>query len=60
MLDLIGVSGTPSHVGEQIRRRSDFANRVSLILYNETEPDAVTDLVRSANAAIDARGPVTE
>jgi probable F420-dependent oxidoreductase len=48
MLDLIGISGTPSHVGEQIRSRGDFADRVSLVLYNETEPDAVTDLVRSA------------
>ena len=46
MLDTIGVSGTPAEVGRRLRARNDFADRTSLVLYNETEPDAVTDVVR--------------
>jgi probable F420-dependent oxidoreductase len=46
MLDTIGVSGTPASVGRALRRRNGFATRTSLVLYNETEPDAVTDIVR--------------
>jgi probable F420-dependent oxidoreductase len=46
MLDVIGISGTPANAGRALRRRNAFAERTSLILYNETEPDAVTDVVR--------------
>lgn len=46
MLDVIGVSGTPGAAGRALRRRNDFAERTSLVLYNETEPDAVVDVVR--------------
>jgi hypothetical protein len=50
MLDFIGVSGTPNAAGRALRRRNAFAERTSLILYNETEPDAVTDLVAGFKA----------
>ena len=46
MVDTIGVSGTPAEVGPRLRARNDFADRTSLVLYNEAEPDAVTDVVR--------------
>lgn len=45
MLDVIGVSGTPLQVAKQIRERNNFADRVAMILYNETEPEALTDIV---------------
>lgn len=45
MVDGIGVSGTPSAAGRALRRRNAFAERTSLILYNETDPDAVADVV---------------
>lgn len=51
MLDVIGVSGTPRAVGRALRRRNDFAQRTSLVLYNETEPDAVADVVRGFKEA---------
>ena len=47
MLDIIGVSGTPQQVGAAIRARNDFAQRVSLVLYNETEAGAVSDILRA-------------
>jgi probable F420-dependent oxidoreductase len=50
MLDVIGVSGTPAGVGRRLRERNAFAERTSLVLYNETEPDAVVDLVRAFKA----------
>jgi probable F420-dependent oxidoreductase len=46
MLDVIGVSGTPVAAGRALRARNAWADRTSLVLYNETEPDAVVDLVR--------------
>lgn len=46
MLDVIGISGTPAAAGRALRRRNAFAERTSLILYNETDPDAVVDVVR--------------
>ena len=46
MLDAVGVSGTPATVGPRLRERNAFAQRTSIVLYNETEPDAVIDLVR--------------
>jgi probable F420-dependent oxidoreductase len=47
MLDAVGVSGTPAAAGRRLRDRNAFADRTSLVLYNETEPGAVADLVRS-------------
>ncbi len=49
MLDVIGVVGTPAEAGAKLRERNRFADRTSLIVYNETgEPDAVTQLIQSA------------
>jgi probable F420-dependent oxidoreductase len=47
MLDAIGVSGTPAAAGRALRARNAWADRTSLVLYNETDPEAVTDLVRA-------------
>jgi probable F420-dependent oxidoreductase len=47
MLDAIGVSGTPAAAGRALRARNRFAERTSLVLYNETADDAVVDLVRA-------------
>jgi probable F420-dependent oxidoreductase len=47
MLDTVGVSGTPAAAGRRLRQRNAFADRTSLVLYNETEPEAVADLVRA-------------
>jgi probable F420-dependent oxidoreductase len=47
MLDVIGVSGRPAEAGRKLRERNAWAERTSLVLYNETEPDAVVDLVRA-------------
>jgi probable F420-dependent oxidoreductase len=47
MLDAIGVSGTPSEIAARIHERHDFAERVTMILYNETDPEAVEDVVRT-------------
>jgi probable F420-dependent oxidoreductase len=46
MLDVIGVSGTPAQVADKIRSRNDFADRTAPVLYNETDPEAVTEIVR--------------
>lgn len=46
MVDTIGVCGSPSEVGEKLRARNDFAQRTTMILYNEADPDAVEDIVR--------------
>lgn len=50
LVDAVGVSGTPSQIVARIRERNDFAERISLVLYNETEPDAVIDIVRGLHA----------
>ena len=47
MLDAIGVSGTPTEVGRKLRERNDMAARTTLVLYNETEEDAVGDIVKA-------------
>src|SRR6185436_7311060 len=47
MLDTIGVSGQPAEVGRRLRQRNAWADRTSLILYNETAPEAVADLLRA-------------
>lgn len=50
MLDTIGVSGRPAEVGRRLRARNGaWAHRTTPVLYNETEPDAVVDLVRAFN-----------
>lgn len=46
MVDAIGVCGTPSEVGKKLRARNGFAQRTTMILYNETDPEAVQDIVR--------------
>jgi alkanesulfonate monooxygenase SsuD/methylene tetrahydromethanopterin reductase-like flavin-dependent oxidoreductase (luciferase family) len=51
MLDVIGVSGTPTAVGRALRQRNAFAHRTSLVLYNEADPDAVADIVRGFKEA---------
>ena len=49
MLDVIGVVGTPAEAGAKLRKRNRFADRTSLIVYNETgDPDAVTQLIQAA------------
>ena len=49
MLDAIGISGTPQQVGAAIRERNGFADRSSLILYDETgEPGTLADIVKAA------------
>jgi probable F420-dependent oxidoreductase len=47
MLDAIGVAGLPAEVGRRLRQRNAWADRTSLVLYNETTPDAVIDLIRA-------------
>lgn len=46
MLDIIGVSGAPAAAGRALRARNAFAERTSVVLYNETDSDAVADIVR--------------
>jgi probable F420-dependent oxidoreductase len=46
MLDAIGVSGTPADVGRKLRVRNAGCEGTSLVLYNETEPDALVDVIR--------------
>lgn len=51
MLDVVGVSGTLAAVGRRLRERNAFADRTSLVLYNETEAEAVIDLMRGFKGA---------
>ena len=46
LFDQIAVSGTPAQVATKLRARNDFADRTTLILYNETQPEAAVDVVR--------------
>jgi len=46
LFDEIAVSGTPDQVAEKLRSRNTFADRTTLVLYNETSPDAPVELVR--------------
>jgi probable F420-dependent oxidoreductase len=50
MLDVVGVSGRPAEVGRRLRERNAFAARTSLVVYNETDADAVVDVVRAVHA----------
>jgi probable F420-dependent oxidoreductase len=51
MLDAFGVSGTPSQVASTLRRRNDFADRITMVLYNEAGPETVADIVRAVTGA---------
>ena len=33
-----------------LRQRNDFADRTALVLYNETEPEAVSDILQGIRA----------
>jgi len=46
LFDEIAASGTPDQVAEKLRSRNTFADRTTLVLYNETSPDAPVELVR--------------
>src|SRR5262245_18133002 len=46
LFDQIAVSGTPSQVAAALRERNRFADRTTLMLYNESAPEAVVDVVR--------------
>jgi probable F420-dependent oxidoreductase len=50
LFDQIAVSGTPAQVAAKLRARNDFADRTTLMLYNETQPEAVVDVVRELAA----------
>jgi probable F420-dependent oxidoreductase len=50
LFDQIAVSGTPAQVAATLRARNDFADRTTLMLYNETDPEAVVDVVRELAA----------
>ncbi len=45
VLDAVGVTGRPAEVGPKIRERNHFADRTTLVLYNEAEPEAVVEIV---------------
>lgn len=47
MLDTIGVSGTPAQVAAALRVRNDFADRTTLVAYNQSGPDAVAEIARA-------------
>jgi len=46
LFDVLAVSGTPAQVAARLRERNAFADRTTLMLYNETHPEAVVDVVR--------------
>ena len=46
LLDAVTVAGAPAEAGRRLRRRNAAFARTSVVLYNETAPDAVVDLVR--------------
>lgn len=46
LFDEIAVSGTPEQVAAKLRARNGFADRTTLVLYNESSPDAPVELVR--------------
>lgn len=51
LFDILAVSGTPAQAGEKIARRNAFAERTTLMLYNETEADAAMDVIAGARGA---------
>jgi probable F420-dependent oxidoreductase len=46
LFDQLAVSGTPAEAAAKLRARNAFADRTTLMLYNETHPEAVVDVVR--------------
>ena len=46
LFDAIAVSGTPAQVAARLRARNTFADRTTLVRYNESSPDAPVELVR--------------
>jgi len=50
LLDELAVSGRPGEVAANLRARNGFADRTTLMLYNETHPEAVVDVVRELGA----------
>jgi alkanesulfonate monooxygenase SsuD/methylene tetrahydromethanopterin reductase-like flavin-dependent oxidoreductase (luciferase family) len=50
LFDALAVSGTPADVTRKLRARNTFADRITLMLYNETDPEAVVDVVRDLAA----------
>jgi len=52
ILDVVGVCGSPTEAGHLLRERNRFADRTSLIVYDETgDGDAVAEVLRAARAA---------
>lgn len=50
LFELLAVSGTPAQVAESLRKRNaDFATRTTLMLYNETEREALQDIIRGSS-----------
>lgn len=45
MVDVVGVSGTPGQAAARLRERNAFAQRTTMVVYNEAEPDALQELV---------------
>ncbi len=50
MLDAIAVSGRAADAGRALAKRNDFADRTSVIVYNEGDPGAVADLLAAARS----------
>lgn len=50
LFDEVAVSGTPAQVAAKLRARNAFADRSTLMLYNEAAPEAVADVVRELAA----------
>jgi probable F420-dependent oxidoreductase len=46
LFDEIAVSGTPAEVARKLRARNDFADRTTLMLYDQAGPGGVDDLLR--------------
>ena len=50
ILDIVGISGRPDQIAAKIKSRNDFADRTTMVLYNESDPEAVDDIVGALNA----------
>ncbi len=51
LFDTLAVSGTPAQVAKRLRERNAFADRTTLMLYDETgDPEAVPEVVKTASA----------
>ena len=50
LLDILAISGTPSEVADKLRKRNTFADRTTLMLYDETgDPDVLRQVVRETS-----------